>query len=98
MKSEAIWLAQLAGDLCQKLNDGSCTSLSAASKRQKFISVFFFFFLIHVTDLKMLLEVYSFKSETSYCFIGATVVLSFFTEGEVICEFSDYIIKNSGGI
>lgn len=49
-------------------------------------------------DLKKLLEVYSFKSETSYYFIGGTVVLGFFTEGEIICEFSDYIIKNSGGI
>lgn len=67
-------------------------------QRDKSLFLSFFFFLIHVTDLKMLLEVYSFKSETSYCFIGATVVLSFFTEGEIICEFSDYIIKNSGGI
>lgn len=36
-------------------------------------------------DLKKLLEVYYFKSETSYfCFIGGTVVLSFFAEGEIV--------------
>ena len=100
VKSEAVVvnrLAHLAGDLRQKLDEGSRTSLSAASKRQKFISVFFFP-LVHVMDLKKLLKVYSFKTETSYCFIGGTVVLSFFTGGEIICEFSDYIIKNSGGI
>ena len=67
-------------------------------QRDKSLFLSFFFFFFSFTDLKMLLEVYSFKSETSYCFIGATVVLNFFTEGEVICEFSDYIIKNSGGI
>ena len=45
VKSEVVVvnrLAHLAGDLCQRLNGGSRTSLSAASKRQKFISVFFF--------------------------------------------------------
>lgn len=67
-------------------------------QRDRSLFLSFFSPLIHVMDLKKLLQVYSFKTETSYCFIGGTVVLSFFTGGEIICEFSDYIIKNSGGI
>ena len=83
LKYKAIVKLFTKPQLCQKLNDGSCSSLSAASKRQK---VYFclFFPLIYVMDLKKLLEVYYFKSETSYCFIGGTVVLSFFAEGEIV--------------